>query len=51
VAATGDRHDELICQSHYRQRITHFTEELDFLSDDDTDWILGRAILARLGWT
>ncbi|HEX2229794.1 MAG TPA: amidohydrolase family protein [Candidatus Binatia bacterium] len=35
----------------YRQRITHFTEELDFLSEDDKDWIMGRAILARLGWT
>jgi predicted TIM-barrel fold metal-dependent hydrolase len=35
----------------YRQRMTHFTEQLDFLSDDDKDWIMGRAILARLGWT
>jgi predicted TIM-barrel fold metal-dependent hydrolase len=34
----------------YRQRVTHFTEELDFLSEDDKDWIMGRAILARLGW-
>jgi predicted TIM-barrel fold metal-dependent hydrolase len=34
----------------YRQRVTHFTEELDFLTDDDKDWIMGRAILARLGW-
>ena len=34
----------------YRQRITHFTEELDFLSEDDKDWIMGRAILARLKW-
>jgi predicted TIM-barrel fold metal-dependent hydrolase len=35
----------------YRQRVTHFTEELDFLSEDDKDWIMGRAILERLGWT
>jgi predicted TIM-barrel fold metal-dependent hydrolase len=35
----------------YRQRITHFTETLDFLSKDDTEWIMGRGILARLGWT
>jgi len=35
----------------YRQRITHFTEELDFLSEEDKDWVMGRAILARLGWT
>jgi predicted TIM-barrel fold metal-dependent hydrolase len=34
----------------YRQRVTHFTEGLDFLSEDDKDWIMGRAILARLGW-
>ena len=34
----------------YRQRITHFTEELNFLSEDDKDWIMGRALLARLGW-
>jgi predicted TIM-barrel fold metal-dependent hydrolase len=34
----------------YRQRITHFTEELDFLSEEDKDWIMGRAIVARLGW-
>ena len=35
----------------YRQRVTQFTEELDFLSESDKDWIMGRAILARLGWT
>ena len=34
----------------YRQRITHFTEELEFLSEDDKDWIMGRALIARLGW-
>jgi predicted TIM-barrel fold metal-dependent hydrolase len=34
----------------YRQRITHFTEELDFLTEDDKDWIMGRAIVERLGW-
>ena len=34
----------------YRQRVTHFTETLDFLSEDDKDWVMGRAILARLGW-
>jgi predicted TIM-barrel fold metal-dependent hydrolase len=34
----------------YRQRITHFTEELSFLSEDDKDWVMGRAILARLKW-
>jgi predicted TIM-barrel fold metal-dependent hydrolase len=34
----------------YRQRVTHFTEELNFLSEVDKDWIMGSAILARLGW-
>ncbi len=34
----------------YRQRIAHFTEELPFLSEEDKDWIMGRAIMGRLGW-
>ncbi len=34
----------------YRQRVTHFTEELDFLSEEDKDWVMGRGILKRLGW-
>ncbi|MFL6799679.1 MAG: amidohydrolase family protein [Xanthobacteraceae bacterium] len=34
----------------YKQRVTHFTEELPFLSEDDKDWIMGRSILARLRW-
>jgi hypothetical protein len=34
----------------YPQRVAHFTEHLDFLSEDDKDWVMGRAILARLGW-
>jgi len=35
----------------YRQRITHFTETLDFLSEDDKSWIMGDAIRAKLGWS
>jgi predicted TIM-barrel fold metal-dependent hydrolase len=38
-------------KASYRQRVTHFTEELGFLSEEDKDWIMGRAIVARLGWT
>lgn len=34
----------------YRQRVTHFTDELNFLSDSDKDWVMGKAILARLKW-
>jgi predicted TIM-barrel fold metal-dependent hydrolase len=37
-------------RASYRQRVTHFTEELGFLSEDDKDWVMGRAILARLNW-
>lgn len=34
----------------YEQRITQFTEELPFLSEDDKDWIMGRSLQARLRW-
>ena len=34
----------------WRQRITHFTEELPFLTESDKDWIMGRAIMERLKW-
>ncbi|WP_354127441.1 amidohydrolase family protein [Bradyrhizobium sp. i1.15.2] len=34
----------------YRQRVTQFTEELPFLTESDKDWVMGRAILARLRW-
>jgi hypothetical protein len=34
----------------YRQRVTHFTEQLSFLSESDKEWVMGRAILARLKW-
>jgi predicted TIM-barrel fold metal-dependent hydrolase len=33
-----------------RQRVTHFTEELKFLSDTDKDWIMGRSIVQKLRW-
>jgi predicted TIM-barrel fold metal-dependent hydrolase len=37
-------------KSTYRQRITQFTEQLSFLSEEDKDWVMGKAILARLNW-
>ena len=37
-------------KSSYCQRITHFTEELKFLSEKDKEWVMGRAILDRLRW-
>jgi len=35
----------------YKQRVTHFTETLDFLSPQDKEWVMGRAILERLQWS
>ena len=37
-------------KASYRQRVTHFTEELKFMSQDDLDWVMGRSILERLDW-
>jgi hypothetical protein len=34
----------------YRQSVTHFTEELDFLSPGDLQWIMGRGLAECLGW-
>ena len=39
-----------LARASYRQRVTHFTEELSFLSESDKDWVMGRALLARLNW-
>jgi predicted TIM-barrel fold metal-dependent hydrolase len=39
-----------LAKATYRQRVTHFTEQLSFLSESDKDWVMGRAILARLNW-
>jgi predicted TIM-barrel fold metal-dependent hydrolase len=39
-----------MAKATYKQRITHFTETLDFLSAQDKEWIMGRAICERLGW-
>lgn len=34
----------------WRQAVTLFTEELPWLSQEDKDWIIGRAICEWLGW-
>jgi L-fuconolactonase len=34
----------------YRQAVTLFTDQLDFLSDTDKAWIMGRGIAAWLDW-
>ncbi len=35
----------------YRERVTHFTERLSFLSAGDRDWAMGRALNEFLGWS
>jgi L-fuconolactonase len=34
----------------YRQVVTHFTQELDFLSAGDLEWVMGRGLAACLRW-
>jgi hypothetical protein len=34
----------------YRQRVTHFTETLTFMSEEDKDWVMGRGLIERLKW-
>ncbi len=34
----------------YRQCVTLFTQELDFLEPDDLDWVMGRGLAECLGW-
>ena len=34
----------------WRQAVTLFTEELPWLSSDDKEWIMGRAVCEWLGW-
>ena len=44
----GTDYSRLPCP--YRQAITLYTEELDFLSSEDKEWIMGRAAAEWLGW-
>jgi predicted TIM-barrel fold metal-dependent hydrolase len=37
-------------KASYKQRVAHFTETLDFLTEDDKDWVMGRAIMEKLSW-
>jgi len=39
-----------LAKATYKQRIEHFTKELSFLSEEDKDWVMGKAILQRLNW-
>jgi predicted TIM-barrel fold metal-dependent hydrolase len=38
-------------RGNWRQRLSHVSETLDFLSESDKDWILGRTTVQRLKWT
>jgi L-fuconolactonase len=40
----------LLLKCSYREGVTMFTEELDFLSAIDKEWVMGRGILEWLGW-
>jgi hypothetical protein len=42
---------DVYAKGSYRQRISHFIEELSFLSESNKDWVMGRAIVQRLKWT
>lgn len=44
----GTDYSRLPCS--YRQAISFFTEELDFLSAEDKEWVMGRAASVWLGW-
>ena len=41
----GDHHDDRNGPGELETRLTHFIEELKFLSESDKDWVLGRADL------
>jgi predicted TIM-barrel fold metal-dependent hydrolase len=40
----------MLAHCTYRQGVTHFTEELDFLSADELDLVMGGALRERLRW-
>jgi hypothetical protein len=40
-----------LAQAPWKQRLTHFTQELTFMSESDKDWVMGRSIRERLKWT
>jgi L-fuconolactonase len=34
----------------YGETVTHFTEQMDFLGEEDKEWIMGRAVSEFLDW-
>jgi predicted TIM-barrel fold metal-dependent hydrolase len=46
----GSDVSRMLSRCTYKQAVTMFTEELDFLSGRDLDWVMGRGISELLGW-
>jgi L-fuconolactonase len=46
----GSDVSRMLSRCTYKQAVTMFTEELDFLSGCDLDWVMGRGISELLGW-
>ncbi len=47
----GSDFSRLPATCSYRQAVTMFTEELDFLKPPDLDWVMGRGALEWFGWS
>lgn len=46
----GSDLSRILAHCSYRQAVTMFTEELDFVSKTDLEWIMGRGLLELLDW-
>jgi predicted TIM-barrel fold metal-dependent hydrolase len=46
----GSDVSRVLAHCSYRQAVTMFTEELDFLSKSDLEWVMGRGVLELLHW-
>jgi predicted TIM-barrel fold metal-dependent hydrolase len=46
----GSDVSRVLAHCSYRQAVTMFTEELDFLSKGDLEWVMGRGVLEKLHW-
>ena len=46
----GSDLSRMLARCTYRQAVTMFTEELDFLSERDLEWVMGRGISELLHW-
>jgi predicted TIM-barrel fold metal-dependent hydrolase len=46
----GSDLSRILAHCTYQHAVTMFTQELDFLSDHDLEWIMGRALVELLDW-